>query len=354
MRLVLRLPAEEIRVRIFAYAVTGSGRSKPHERRVEITTTYMSGLKRAPRCSDIVLGIDRATDKYVGIDSRRLRMGGETHNASSFFDLEGLSVKRGEMLINPRFALNTSFPGGVEHHAFFDGTRLAEYLFNSQNIHSGLYSFTRSFTRRVTPSSHVTAALGSAYDAFGNEFVLSSRNERRTVAERGFKTLVAAVEQGDLAGVRGRKVTPEQLKRILNLRDEIGILGEQYVLTQERKRLRQLGFLEIESKVERVSLRSVSEGFDILSFEDDGVTRRYLEVKATSGDSAVIEMSLGEWRAARRLGEHYYLARVVRVKEAPSLYYVRNPVKLEEQGLVTRIPSGWRVDLHQAMTAPST
>ena len=120
VRLILKSQETALRLRVFAYKVTSSGRSRPQERRVEITTTYQSGLQKLRGFADIVIGLDIATGIYVGIDSKRLRLGGSTHNASSFFDLEGLSVRRGELLINPRRASAAIFQGAIEFHAFFD------------------------------------------------------------------------------------------------------------------------------------------------------------------------------------------------------------------------------------------
>jgi hypothetical protein len=93
----------------------------------------------------------------------------------------------------------------------------------------------------------------------------------------------------------------------------------------------------------------VSDGYDILSFEDDGTTKRYIEVKATSGSSFKVDISRGEWRAAARHGDHYYLVRVTNTRTAPKLFYLRNPVKLEQQGKIVRTPTGWLVDLRLAM-----
>src|SRR5207245_1933353 len=117
--------------------------------RVEITTTYQSGLRPLKRFSDVVLGVDVTSRNYVGIDSRRLEIGGKKHNASSFFDLEGLSVKSGEKLINPRSTATPLFSSGIELHAFFDRSRLSEYLFNQRAIHSGLYAFGGPFSGRI-------------------------------------------------------------------------------------------------------------------------------------------------------------------------------------------------------------
>jgi len=117
------------------------------------------------------------------------------------------------------------------------------------------------------------------------------------------------------------------------------------VLIFERKRLKRLGFATQAAKVARVSLQSVGEGYDIISFEDDGVTPRYLEVKSTVGRGAVVDISRGEWRAAKRLRNRYYLVRVTDTKTLPTLHFVRDPFTLEEAGLVTKTEAGWKLDL---------
>ena len=193
-----------------------------------------------------------------------------------------------------------------------------------------------------------------AYSAYGDAFVMSSRIKRLRHSGRVSERLIAAVEERDFSNIGRKKITPEELKKLLSHCDEIGVIGEQAVLVHERKRLSRLGFSDKANQVERVSLRSVGEGFDILSFEDDGVTKRYLEVKATSSNSALVDMSRGEWKAALRFGDRYYLVRVTRAKDAPQLFFVQNPYKLERQGLVTRTPTGWKVDLRRAMRSPGT
>ena len=348
MKISLKLDDREVRIRILAYKITTSGRSRPHERRVEITTTYKSGLAKAPGYRDVVLGIDTAGNKYVGIDSRRLNMGGDTHNASSFFDLEGLSVKAGGLLVNPRSVTSSLFPQGIEQHAFFDGSRLADYLFNHQEIHSGLYSIGIPLDLRIVPHARVQSAMDLTYEALGDAFVLSAQPQSRRKSGRVSQSDVAAYENGDLTRIRKRTMTPEQLRILKNYCDEIGAIGEQAVLKHERKRLRLLGFHDLANRVKRVSLLSVSEGYDILSFESDGITERYLEVKATSLDGLIVDISLGEWRAAHKFRERYYIVRVIHAKESPTLLFIRDPAQLLKQGLVARTPSGWKVDLRTA------
>jgi hypothetical protein len=347
MKLILKLREQEIRLRIFAYKITTSGRNRPHERRVEITTTYQSGLTKAAGYQDIVLGVDASKGIYVAVDSRRLKMGGDTHNASSFFDLEGMSVKKGELLLNPRAVSSALFQTGVEHHAFFHADRLADYLFNHGAIHSGAYMPKTRLI--VTAARKNTSYLAKSYPARGDAFELSSVMSWKTSSAPLSKRLIDAAERGDFSQIR-QKITPEQFEELLKHCREMGILGEQAVLAFERKRLRKLGLYEQANKVERVSLRSVGEGYDILSFEDDGVTKRYLEVKATSGDTAIVDVSIGEWKAATRLEERYYLVRVTHTDSSPQLYFVRNPRQLEKRGLVSRTPTSWRLDLRNVIT----
>jgi hypothetical protein len=346
LKLILKTREKELRLRVYAYKVTSSGRSRPHERRVEITTTYKSGIKPLNRFRDVVLGIDVDGGKYVGIDSRRLKIGGPTHNASSFFDREGLSVKSGELLINPRPVVDRIFPSRIELHSFFDRTRLSEYLFNHHEIHTGLYGFGGDFSGAITVRKNASLTMKGKYRASSDAFVLFAKSKERRATIR--PEMIAAVQQKDFSRL-SRKISPEELKRIMGLCDEIGAMGEQAVLAAERRRLRKLGFLEQANKVERVSLRSVAEGYDIVSFEDDGTTPRFLEVKATDGTSPVVDISRGEWEAAKRHRKHYYLVRVMHVRSVPKSQFIPDPWTLEKEGLVSRTATGWRIDLRSVM-----
>ena len=349
IKIILKSDSKDIKLRVFAYKVTSSGRSRPQERRVEITTTYQSGLTPQKGFADVVLGVDVQSGKYVGIDSRRLRMGGETHNASSFFDLEGLSVGPGELLINPRPATKSIFQDGIELHAFFDRSRLSEYLFNQHEIHSGLYAYGGLFNGATPIKAVALPPTIETTKASGDSFVLVSnvKTHRKPIPRK----LIEAVEARDFAGPIGRKITPEQLKQIQSICDEIGALGEQAVLTVERNRLLKLGFKAQANKVERVSLRSIGEGYDITSFEDDGVTPRYLEVKSTVGTSLIVDVSQGEWRAAKKHKDRYYLVRVVRVRTSHDIFFVRDPASLDGQGQITKTAAGWKIDLRTVLAA---
>ena len=346
MRLHLQSDELDVKIRIFAFKVTTSSRNKPQERRVELTTTYQSGLTPAIGYRDIVLGVDIETNRYVGIDCKRLHIGGPTHNASSFFDIEGLACKAGELVVNPRSATASVFKSGVEHHAFFDRSRIGEYLFSANVIHSGSYTYGGPFSgsvaiRRVQMPIRVDESF-----AAGDTFVLAAKGKFRP---RPPKVLVEAFESGDYSSIKRRRITPADLKAIQGICEEVGALGEQVVLNDERRRLRKLGHSLAAARVERISLRSVGEGYDICSFEDDGLTPRYIEVKATVSDGLVVDFSAGEWKAAKYYGDRYYVMRVLNVRTKPEILVVKNPFRLEKEGLILRTPSGWRLDLAGAI-----
>lgn len=344
-RFVLSSPGLEIKIRLFAYKVTGSGRSRPNERRIEITTTYHSGLQRARGFDDVVVGYNEPTDSFVGVDPRRLSFGGITHNASSFFDLEGIKkTKAQSLLIMSRKANRNLFSTEIEYHAFFDQTKLAEYFFNYSEIHNGTYAGSGSFSARAK-ISHSRPDVEIPGNRAAGDLVVLTTSRHPQVKAKVNDGLVKAVESSNFKRLKRACLTPGQLRDIMRHCEEVGYLAEQYVVDHERRRLTRLGHVKAASKVERVSLTSVGEGYDIISFEDNGVTKRFLEVKGTTGSGMTVDISDNEWETAKLLKKSYYLVRIIRVKTNPSHSYFRNPVALEQDGMLTRLPNGWRVKL---------
>jgi hypothetical protein len=344
-KFVLTSPGLEIKIRLFVYKVTGSGRSRPNERRIEITTTYHSGLQKARGFHDVVLGYNEATDSFVGVDSRRLSFGGTTHNASSFFDLEGIKkTKAQRLLIMSRKANRNLFSTEIEYHGFFDQTKLAEYLFNYSEIHNGTYTGSGSFSAEAKMSLPQPTLEIPENHAAGDLVVLTTSRQPQSKVKVN-NGLVKAVEGSNFKRLKQARLTPGQLRDIMRYCEEVGSVAEQYVVDHERRRLTRLGHVKAASEVERVSLTSVGEGYDIISFEDDGVTKRFLEVKGTTGAGMTVDMSDYEWETAKLLKNSYYLVRVIRVKTNPSHSYFQNPVELEQHGALTRLPNGWRVKL---------
>lgn len=141
-----RLPSTATRVRLSVFSVGDRGEShRRDERRIQITTTYLSGLKRLPDYKDVVLGYDSENDVYVGLDARRLGFGGKKHNASSSVYATALEkTPRDQIRIRPH---ETKILG-LEHQAIFKPERLAEYVFNADSIHKGIYNATGWFSGR--------------------------------------------------------------------------------------------------------------------------------------------------------------------------------------------------------------
>jgi hypothetical protein len=329
-----------VRLRLFVYKVTGSSRGRPDERRIEITSTYQKGLKRLRTYRDAVLGYDEDHNIFVGVDPERIVHGGPTGNASSFFDQAGLSSGQAERIhIRQREA--RLFPRGVEYQAFVKPRRLAEYFFNSNDIHGGVYAHSGPFSGRL-PSTRMRYPVAvPAGRSGGNDLVLEGPPPTRR-RPRIRARLVRAYEEGNLRALRRRRITPEQFEQLRRRFEENGRLGEDFVLKREKQILRRARREDLAKKVRLVSLESVAEGYDVLSFTPFG-ERKLIEVKSTSGDSPNFEISEAEWQTGRANSNYYYVYRITRVRTQPTVTILRDLVLLETQGRLTKTATGWMV-----------
>jgi hypothetical protein len=104
-------------------------------------------------------------------------------------------------------------------------------------------------------------------------------------------------------------ITPEQLKNIHLNNERIGALAELFILDYEKGRLRH--YPGLKNKIEHVALKSVSAGYDILSFEIPSIPsvqkKRHIEVKAVSPNTYHFFMSNREMEVASELGQEYCL-----------------------------------------------
>ncbi len=335
-RQLLRLEAGNLtsEFRISIYKVGETGRSRPDERRIEITTTYKSGLEPLDGVADVVLGYDPDTDIFVGFDRRRLGEGGETSNATSFFNLEGLRLAERSGVVSLPY---DSFLFGIERHAFFEPVRMAEYLFNCDEIHAGNYGGKGAFAgapRRT--GSRVLKAPNGAPDG---KTIMLSRSYSVPLGTSASDTDVERAEKGDPAR---RKTSPQKLREILKRQEDNGIRGEEFVLDGERERLREAGRPDLAEQVLWVAQEDTSLGYDIHSFEADGGDR-FVEVKSTSGGSSTFEMSANEWRVAKDKSKRYVIARVTTVNEGPSVTWITDPHARLENAEISRVPSVWKV-----------
>ena len=166
---------------------------------------------------------------------------------------------------------------------------------------------------------------------------------RRTSSLIVSKMVIEAAEKGKLRSLpkKVRKITPERFLAIKHIMDENGRLGEEHVLNTERKRLKHAKRQDLAEQIHWVSQESI-DGYDIISFETTG-EKRFIEVKSTVGNQKTFEMSDNEWQRACQFGNQYFIYRVTRVRDNPSIAYIRNPKSLEELGKVKKTTSGWRV-----------
>jgi hypothetical protein len=326
------------RFRLLIFKVGQSGRSRPHERRIEITSTYAGGrLTAEPETTDVLLGYEPDEDVFVGFDSRRLSHGGLTENASAFIDVEGLRLASDiEVAVLPR----ESDLFGFEHHAFFRPPRIGEYLTNRGLIHAGVYTGGGPFsgTFRASRLGAVRVPEARAIDrAVVLKEPASSSSRRPTRAVD-----VEAVETGRAGGLRSRRMSPEQFQELLRQAEENGALGERLVLEAERRRLLRAGRADLSARVRWTSRENVLAGYDISSFEFDG-TSRFIEVKSTASVTRRFVISRNEWTTAAGLRDRYWIYLVTDVRGRGEVTRLQDPIALEAAGQLHREPDGWVV-----------
>jgi hypothetical protein len=122
-------------------------------------------------------------------------------------------------------------------------------------------------------------------------------------------------------GVKRDYLALEQHNRAL------GKSGEEYVLRYEQYRLNELGAGKLADRIEHVaSTRGDGLGFDVLSFESNGM-ERLIEVKTTSfGLEAPFYISRAELDVSREKAEFYQLYRLFDFRDRPRMYQLKGPV----------------------------
>ena len=126
----------------------------------------------------------------------------------------------------------------------------------------------------------------------------------------------------------------------------IGLRGELIVYSAEKKRLKDAGQLALGKKVDHVSLRDDSLGYDILSFDGDG-RERYIEVKSTTAKIADrgFFISNNELEKSQLL-KNYYLYLVFDVNDKkPRIFKIKNP-DLQHQDSFCLTPIQYHVTLN--------
>lgn len=106
-----------------------------------------------------------------------------------------------------------------------------------------------------------------------------------------------------------------------------GSKGEKIVVRVEQDRLREIGKPELARKVDRVSTKDDTLGYDILSFNDDG-SERYIEVKASSGNNKTVRfyVSTNEYFTGKEK-KNYFIYFVEDVNSlSPKITIIKDPI----------------------------
>lgn len=140
------------------------------------------------------------------------------------------------------------------------------------------------------------------------------------------KRLVKLLEDKVVSAIKTvGKITPEALKRLIDLKEVIGLDSERFAYEYELDRLKKLG---ISKNPLQVSLIDVTKGYDIASFESKSSKEfdRFIEVKTFSTDNFYI--SVNELTKAKELGDCYFIYLVTKkTDKLASIEVVKNPAK---------------------------
>jgi len=146
---------------------------------------------------------------------------------------------------------------------------------------------------------------------------------------------------------RGKTVDFERENRIHKL---LGNRGELIVFNLEKRHLRNMGRKDLADKIDWVSKRDDSLGYDILSFEESG-EEKHIEVKATtySPDSyATFLISSNQYKKAKTLQNYYFYIVFNAKSKTPKVWKIKNPVNYENKGL-TLTPINYRVAINTSV-----
>ena len=110
------------------------------------------------------------------------------------------------------------------------------------------------------------------------------------------------LDESILAKFKSRTFSPEQLKQKLLEKELLGFAAEKIIITYETNRIKEFGN---NLKLDHVSLRDVSAGYDIQSYE--GNAQIFIEVKAVSISNYKFHLSTSEYQTAMNFKENYYV-----------------------------------------------
>jgi len=105
----------------------------------------------------------------------------------------------------------------------------------------------------------------------------------------------------------------------------IGIRGEELVVLHEKNYLSGLGLTELANKVKWVAQEADGYGYDVLSFDEDGL-EKYIEVKTTTiaNDKHPFDISANEVKTSETFKDQYWIYRIYNLEGNEPMFYKTN------------------------------
>jgi hypothetical protein len=127
---------------------------------------------------------------------------------------------------------------------------------------------------------------------------------------------------------------------------KLGDRGEKIVLDLEKTRLINAGRKDLAKKIERVSLKTDSLGYDIRSFEKDG-TERFIEVKATRTKvgNANFFLTANELKTAQEIDNYYVYIVYGVTTDSPKVWPIKNPFRPQNKNALMT-PINYRITIN--------
>lgn len=156
------------------------------------------------------------------------------------------------------------------------------------------------------------------------------------------------VQWGQKSGAKKAKITDFEKENKNN--KLLGNRGEEIVFDLEKNWLIRIKQKELSEKVEWVSRKDDSLGYDIKSFEENG-QEKFIEVKSTnqSPDSnANFLISSNQYSQAKKIRNYYFYIVFNAKSKKPKIWKIQNPLQYENSGL-TLTPISYRVMINTTL-----
>jgi len=128
------------------------------------------------------------------------------------------------------------------------------------------------------------------------------------------------------------KIDDKKFEEILEKNKEIGALGELKAIEHEKKYLIENGRSDLANNVRHISKQSISEGYDIISYDLEG-NSKYIEVKSGRHREINFYITDNELEIAKRLKDSYWIYRVIFLNDQKhEIVTIQNPSKKIESG----------------------